>query len=173
MRERDNVELVQSIYSAFARGDMKSVLAPFADGLDFQHPMPQSIWPWAGSRSGRQGYELVKGRNLRLYADADMRLAASRAIALEMSRGWRISKERQSHKIDVIVALAQAALGAVLGQGSDDWKMTLAPSTSWMAQPAPSQYRDSCQAMDDAEDGVYGSVGIAYVRRARSKWDAI
>ena len=55
MRERDNVELVQSIYSAFARGDMKSVLAPFADGLDFQHPMPQSIWPWAGSRSGRQG----------------------------------------------------------------------------------------------------------------------
>ena len=34
---------------------MKSVLAPFADGLDFQHPMPQSIWPWAGSRSGRQG----------------------------------------------------------------------------------------------------------------------
>jgi ketosteroid isomerase-like protein len=42
-------------YSAFARGDMKSVLAPFADGLEFQHPMPQSIWPWAGSRRGRQG----------------------------------------------------------------------------------------------------------------------
>jgi uncharacterized protein len=55
MRERDNVELVQSIYSAFARGDMKSVLAPFADASNFQHPMPQSIWPWAGSRSGRQG----------------------------------------------------------------------------------------------------------------------
>ena len=55
MRERDNVELVQSIYSAFARGDLNSVLAPFAEGLEFQHPMPQSIWPWAGSRSGRQG----------------------------------------------------------------------------------------------------------------------
>jgi ketosteroid isomerase-like protein len=55
MRERDNVELVQSIYSAFARGDMNSVLAPFAEGVEFQHPMPQSIWPWAGSRSGRQG----------------------------------------------------------------------------------------------------------------------
>jgi uncharacterized protein len=55
MRERDNVELVQSIYSAFARGDMNSVLAQFADGLEFQRPMPQSIWPWAGRRSGRQG----------------------------------------------------------------------------------------------------------------------
>jgi ketosteroid isomerase-like protein len=53
--EQDNLKLVQGIYSAFARGDMKSVLAPFADGLEFQHPMPQSIWPWAGSRSGRQG----------------------------------------------------------------------------------------------------------------------
>ena len=29
------------------------------------------------------------------------------------SRGWRITKEKQSHKIDVVVALAQAALGAV------------------------------------------------------------
>jgi hypothetical protein len=29
------------------------VLAPFADGLEFQNPMPQSIWPWAGQR-GRQ-----------------------------------------------------------------------------------------------------------------------
>ena len=42
-----------------------------------------------------------------------MRLAASRAVAIETSRGWRITKEKASHKIDVIVALAQAALGAV------------------------------------------------------------
>ena len=56
MGDRENVEIVQGIYSAFARGDMKLVLAPFADSLEFQHPMPQSIWPWAGSRSGRQGF---------------------------------------------------------------------------------------------------------------------
>ena len=55
MGERDNIELVQGIYSAFARGDMNSVFAPFADGFEFYHPMPQSIWPWAGSRRGRQG----------------------------------------------------------------------------------------------------------------------
>jgi phage terminase large subunit-like protein len=53
-------------------------------------------------------YELIKGRNLMAYPDADMRLSASRAVALETSRGWRIAKEKQSHKIDVVVALAQA-----------------------------------------------------------------
>ncbi len=58
-------------------------------------------------------YECIKGRNLVAYQDADMRLAISRCVAIETSRGWRIAKEKQSHKIDVIVALAQAALGAV------------------------------------------------------------
>lgn len=43
----------------------------------------------------------------------------SRAVALETSRGWRIAKEKQSHKIDVVVALAQAALGAVRDQLSE------------------------------------------------------
>jgi hypothetical protein len=36
-------------------------------------------------------------------------------VAIETSRGWRIAKEKISHKIDVVVALAQAALGAVQG----------------------------------------------------------
>jgi uncharacterized protein len=55
MSEQDNVELVKSAYSAFAQGDIQSLLGLFADDLDFQHPMPQSIWPWAGRRSGRPG----------------------------------------------------------------------------------------------------------------------
>ena len=55
MSERDNIELVKSCYSAFARGDIQASLGLFADDLDFQHPMPQSIWPWADRRSGRQG----------------------------------------------------------------------------------------------------------------------
>jgi phage terminase large subunit-like protein len=57
-------------------------------------------------------YELIEGRNLILYPDAAMRLSASRAIAIETSRGWRIAKEKQSHKIDVIVALGMAAHAA-------------------------------------------------------------
>ena len=58
-------------------------------------------------------YEMIKGRNLSAYPDEEMRLAVSRCVAIETSRGWRIAKEKTSHKIDSIVALAMAALGAV------------------------------------------------------------
>src|SRR5208282_1463464 len=58
-------------------------------------------------------YELISGRNLVVYPDAPMRLAVSRAVAIETSRGWRITKEKQSHKIDVVVALGMACHAAV------------------------------------------------------------
>ena len=58
-------------------------------------------------------YELLKGRNLIIYPDNEIRLAVNRAVALETTRGWRVAKEKASHKIDVVVALAMAALGAV------------------------------------------------------------
>jgi phage terminase large subunit-like protein len=60
-------------------------------------------------------YEVIKGRNLVVYEDADLTQAINWAVAVETSRGWKISKEKASHKIDVVVALAQAALGAVQG----------------------------------------------------------
>jgi phage terminase large subunit-like protein len=67
-------------------------------------------------------YEILKGRNLAAYADDEVRLAISRCVAIETSRGWRIAKEKASHKIDVIVALAQAALGAVQqGQTAEEY----------------------------------------------------
>jgi phage terminase large subunit-like protein len=57
-------------------------------------------------------YELIESRSLTLYPDAAMRTAAGRAVAIETVRGWRIAKEKQSHKIDVIVALGMAAHAA-------------------------------------------------------------
>lgn len=60
-------------------------------------------------------YELIKARGLQIYADDAIRLAIQRAIAVETSRGWRIAKEKASHKIDVVVALGMAALGAIQG----------------------------------------------------------
>jgi phage terminase large subunit-like protein len=45
---------------------------------------------------GQGLFELVQGRNLVLYPDAAMRLAVSRAVAAETSRGWRISKATAS-----------------------------------------------------------------------------
>jgi phage terminase large subunit-like protein len=117
-------------------------------------------------------YELIKGRNLRLSADDDMRLAASRAVALETSRGWRMAKEKASHKIDVIVALAQACLGATLGQGNDQWKLTLAPSTSWMQQQSRGDFRSGGPQLQDAmDDGDFGVSGVQFVRNTqRDKW---
>jgi hypothetical protein len=70
---------------------------------------------------------------------------------------------------DVAEAL-MLALGEQLYTGT---LLQLAPSTSWQNARSPQAYRDSCQAMDDAEDGVYGGTGIAFVQRARSRWDAM
>jgi phage terminase large subunit-like protein len=74
-------------------------------------------------------YELIKGRNLLAYPDAGIRLAISRAVAVETPRGWRIGKDKQSHKIDVVVALAMAALAAVQTQSSYDSSM------AWVGGP--------------------------------------
>ena len=63
-------------------------------------------------------YELVTGRNLALYPDAGMRLAVSRAVAVETARGWRLDKTKQSYKIDVIVALSMAAHACVQDQAN-------------------------------------------------------
>jgi hypothetical protein len=65
---------------------------------------------------GQNLYELVNGRNLVAYPDAAVRLAVQRAVAVETPRGWKISKEKQSHKIDVVVALAMACHAAVQDQ---------------------------------------------------------
>ncbi len=62
-------------------------------------------------------FELISGRNILLYRDDAMRLAASRAVIVESSRGWRIDKLKQAHKIDVIVALGMAALAATRQEG--------------------------------------------------------
>src|SRR5262245_5137121 len=64
------------------------------------------------TESSQNLLELIKSGNIILYPDADIRLAMSRAVAKETSRGWRIGKEKQMHKIDVVVALGMAALVA-------------------------------------------------------------
>jgi len=66
-------------------------------------------------------FELIKGKNLVVYEDAALRLAINRAVAVEGTRGWRIAKEKQSHKIDVVIALGMACLAAVKGQSNYDW----------------------------------------------------
>lgn len=66
-------------------------------------------------------FELIQGKNLVVYPDDGMRLAISRAIAVETGRGWRITKEKQSHKIDVVIALGMACLACIKNQSTYDW----------------------------------------------------
>lgn len=60
---------------------------------------------------------LVKGNNLIVYPDAEIREAVSRTIAIEGARGWKIDRDKQSHHIDIVIAIGLAALACVKAQG--------------------------------------------------------
>jgi len=68
--------------------------------------------------AGQALYDAVKHRILKLYKDDELRKEACFAVGKETPRGMRIVKEKASHKIDAIVALAMAVCGAV-GQGEE------------------------------------------------------
>jgi phage terminase large subunit-like protein len=87
-------------------------------------------------------YELIKGQGIVVYPDQDIRLAIQHAIAIEGSRGWKIAKEKSSHKIDIVVALAQAALAAVqqghLAPGAvGTIAMCTTGKVTWKQEPRP------------------------------------
>lgn len=65
------------------------------------------------TRMGQILFDLLKGRNLVLYSDSDLREQALNTVGIETSRGVRIGKERASRKIDAIVALAIACCAAL------------------------------------------------------------
>jgi phage terminase large subunit-like protein len=92
-------------------------------------------------------FELITGQNLVCYPDAKMRLAISRAIAVETPRGWRITKEKQSHKIDVVVALAMACHAAILAKDEEvylhNWKSWLDDNTPKDAAATSREWRRS------------------------------
>lgn len=76
-------------------------------------------------------FDLIQSRQLALYPDAAMRLAVSRAVISESSRGWKLDKLRQSHAIDVVVALSMAALACVQSSRAPGLRVgTLAPPYS-------------------------------------------
>jgi phage terminase large subunit-like protein len=114
-------------------------------------------------------YELLKGRNLQTYPDDDIRLAVSRCVAIETSRGWRLAKEKASHKIDVVVALAQAALGAVQqGQAAHEpWAFIPMPKPG--AAPYGRSELGRQQRIDAAED-ARGKYSREAMRRRHGRW---
>jgi phage terminase large subunit-like protein len=65
------------------------------------------------TRMGQVLFDLVKGRNILLYPDAELREQALNTVAIETGRGFRIAREKASHKIDAIVALSMACVAAL------------------------------------------------------------
>jgi hypothetical protein len=77
-------------------------------------------------------FDLISARQLVLYPDAGMRLAISRAIIVESSRGWRLDKLKQSHKIDVVAALSLSALATIRSEGESSYPRG---DNSWISGP--------------------------------------
>lgn len=64
------------------------------------------------TEAGQALYDSIKHRTLKLYGDDELKKEARFAIGKETPRGMRIVKEKASHKIDAIVSLGMAILGA-------------------------------------------------------------
>ena len=108
-------------------------------------------------------FDLIQERRLVLYPDAAMRLSAARAIIVESSRGWRLDKLKQAHKIDVIVALSMACLAAVQGAGA--YSYTLAPfDPAFEDLDAPARADAPAQQSDPDAAAAYQARLHAYLR---------
>ncbi len=65
---------------------------------------------------GQTLFDLLNGRNLKLYRSDELRAQALSTVAIESIRGWRIAKEKTTRKIDAIVALSMACVAALEGR---------------------------------------------------------
>ena len=54
MTEQENLQVVQSVYAAFARGDIPAVVNALTDDVEWFLPGPTEIIPFAGFRRGRE-----------------------------------------------------------------------------------------------------------------------
>jgi uncharacterized protein len=57
MSETENTKKVQDIYAAFGRGDIAAILNSLADEIEWHHPGPPDVLPWAKSRHSRAEVE--------------------------------------------------------------------------------------------------------------------
>lgn len=83
------------------------------------------------TRMGSLVLDLLRSRRLVLYADPEMRTHALNTVAVDTVRGWRIAKSTAGRKIDSVIALGLACLGAM---DSDDQVVITPEDEALMAQ---------------------------------------
>jgi phage terminase large subunit-like protein len=68
-------------------------------------------------------FDLIRGRNLQVYIDEQLRVAILHTVAAEGSRGWKLDKAKQTkdkqYHIDIVIALALACFAAYRAQGDN------------------------------------------------------
>ena len=110
-------------------------------------------------------YELIESQNLVVYPSEALRLAVSRAIAVETPRGWRISKQTQSHKIDAVIALAMSCLAAIRGKAEDFYDL----SGNWVSgapdQQPERQRTPYAEALDNYASTMMNRASMPYGMR--------
>jgi phage terminase large subunit-like protein len=92
-------------------------LDPF-QAMGLVQALRQAHWPVAElpqtagnlTRAGQAVYDVVRGRHLVAYRDAELRQQILNTVAIESPRGFRISKATTSRKIDLVAALSFAVL---------------------------------------------------------------
>ena len=90
-----------------------------------------------------------------------MPACASRCRApspLESARGWRITKEKPGHKIDVVVALAMACHAAVKAQSEPFFDQ----SWSWVSGPPDKRDPHNLDGWRALRTALYYQTGGAY-----------
>ena len=76
---------------------------------------------------------------------------------METSRGWRISKEKQAHKIDVVIALTLACHAAIVAQSEPFFDN----SFGWVSGPAEPDDPYNTKAWQGLRNALYlGSGGM-------------
>jgi len=65
------------------------------------------------TEAGSLLYELIDSQRLEVYPDADFRQQIQNVVAVETTRGFRLSKEESGRKIDLIAALSFACVAAL------------------------------------------------------------
>jgi phage terminase large subunit-like protein len=118
------------------------------------------------SQAAQNLFDLIESQSIVLYSNDEMRLAVSRCVAQESSRGWKISKDKQAHHIDVVIALMMSAQAAVLGQGESNFDV----SWNWVDdnyRDAPETKQTKAQAESDSNfrwrlNNYFNAIGMPY-----------
>ncbi len=107
---RDGYDIASVLYDPWQMADLSNRL--------HQEGLPMREYPQTSpnlTATSQNLFELIQHQNIQLYPDDQLRSHAAHCVAVESSRGWKISKAKAANKVDGIVTLAMASLEAVRG----------------------------------------------------------